>query len=176
MIYHLGGQILYRSTTVLYNIFFVLSRFMPRRLWGDLFRPKLLKRPFFGLKDVYHFVVYNAYNTELYLQINAKMTLLLQITKFASQTASSWLLQPSYLSWWVWLDFRHDYRRHRKARRHMFTSNVAFFSLGWTFGSFGSSPQVLLMWDKLNWLNVFANYCHASCALERVCLTKKSII
>ena len=99
LIYHLGGQILYRSRTVLYNIFFVLSRFMPRRLWGDLFRPKLLKRPFFGLKDVYHFVVYNAYNTELYLQINAKMTLLLQITKFASQTASSWLLQPSYLSW-----------------------------------------------------------------------------
>ena len=99
LIYHLGGQILYRSRTVLYNIFFVLSRFMPRRLWGDLFRPKLLKRPFFGLKDVYHFVVYNAYNTELYLQINAKMTLLLQITKFASQTASSWRFQPSYLSW-----------------------------------------------------------------------------
>ena len=51
LIYHLGGQILYRSTTVLYNMFFVLSRFMPRRLWGDLFWPKCSKNTGHSTRD-----------------------------------------------------------------------------------------------------------------------------
>ena len=100
LIFHLGRQILYRSRTIQYNtIYFLFCRDLCLEGFGEIyFGPNCSKRPFLG-QDVHYFVVYNAYNTELYLQIHAKMTLLLQITKFASQTASSWLLQPSYLSW-----------------------------------------------------------------------------
>ena len=73
-----------RSKNSALQYFFLFCRDLCLEGFGEIhFGPNCSERPFLG-QDMHYFIVYIAYNTELYLQIHAKMTHLLQITKCAS--------------------------------------------------------------------------------------------